>query len=322
MCALRKLGPRDLPSSELLRVANNAQYCVQARVIRLACDETRERFYCALTGEPLANDEEVNLVQFVERDAERGPDDDSLEGLRPFERPEFTRSIKAFLFKRTIENAPVSIFHRKEQPAVNHKRPRRASSSTKSNKRARTEQRQSCDAIWREMCSLGRALEQHAETAKFGEREFVSERKQLAHIFGLMNERNVVQIFDKLLVFYLEPCALSEEARRETSCRLFDAILDLIDALQLDPAIETHAVIRRLIEFAAKRRQSRATTDGAVYYYNPFTLFPLEETALFGTFPFLFVLLWAQGSDARRRTTQAAPMDPVTLQKRFGISCA
>ena len=311
--SMRRLSVDDGVPSELLCVINNAQYCTAARPVRLSFDPERERFYCCVTGEALENGEEVNWLQFVERDARRGGDDDRASGLdvigRPFEQEEFTRSIKSFLFKRVIDDAPVSIFRQKrEEDDDAPPRPikRKVSVSPEKKKKPRVER--SCDRLWREMCALTHWLDaperQSRVTNASGVRHYATECGQLNKVFGLMDEANFVALFDRLLSFYLGE-QQQQEAMQKLKCRLVESVLDLLDALQLDPLVEQESVVlRRLLLLALKRRRYRAELPAAGYFYNPFTLFAPEETGLFREYLFFFIIIFSQCVDVRRTERQ------------------
>lgn len=330
--SLRRLSADDGVPSELLRVINNAQYCTAARTVRLSFDPEKERFYCCVTGEPLENGEEVNWLQFVERDARRGGDDRaaSLDVIgRPFEQEEFTRSIKSFLFKRVIDDSPVTIFRTtSDDESLKRKALTDQSNNKKKKQQKRVRVEFTCERLWREMCALSQWLDAPARRERVtnarGERHYATECEQLNRVFALIDGDNFVALFDRLLSFYLRDEGVDEA---KLKCRLVDSLLDLVDALQLDPAVERESVVlRQLSRLAAKRRAYRTELPAAGYFYNPFTLFAPEEAGLFREYVFFFIILFTQSIDVRRTECGQLPIewryddDDESVMNRFALS--
>lgn len=106
MRGIRELNNKDWPLRELMKVANNMQYCIKAERVTLPVyDENAKRHYCAFSGLPLHSGEVVTLVKMVELSAVRylkEPEEEKILIDRAFESPEFKDSIRCFYMKTEI----------------------------------------------------------------------------------------------------------------------------------------------------------------------------------------------------------------------------
>ncbi len=106
MRGIRELDSKEWPLCELMKVANNMQYCIRAERITLPVyDENEKRHYCAFSGLPLHSGEVVTLVKMVEISAVRylkEPEEEKILIDRTFESPEFKESIRCFYMKTEI----------------------------------------------------------------------------------------------------------------------------------------------------------------------------------------------------------------------------
>ena len=101
---IRTLDSQVWPLHGLMSMANNMNYCVRAQKVTMKFDRTVKRFYCCFSGMELRDGETVTCIRIIENDAERlkewrqNPPVDR----KPFEAPEFTRSVGAFYMKEKL----------------------------------------------------------------------------------------------------------------------------------------------------------------------------------------------------------------------------
>jgi hypothetical protein len=101
---IRTLDSQVWPLHGLMSMANNMNYCVQAQKVTMKFDRTVKRFYCCFSGMEIRDGETVTCIRIVENDAVRlkewrqNPPVDR----KPFESPEFTRSVGAFYMKEKL----------------------------------------------------------------------------------------------------------------------------------------------------------------------------------------------------------------------------
>lgn len=109
---IRVLDSRQWPLHGLMSIANNMNYCVHAETVKMHFDRTKKRFYCCYSGLEIQNNETVTYLRVVENDATRlkeWRENPILMG-KPFESPEFTRSIAAFYLKKEL-CCPSTLFY-------------------------------------------------------------------------------------------------------------------------------------------------------------------------------------------------------------------
>jgi len=109
---IRVLDSRQWPLHGLMSVANNMNYCVHAETVKMHFDRAKKRFYCCYSGLEIQNNETITYLRVVENDAARlkeWRENPILMG-KPFESPEFTRSIAAFYLKKEL-CCPSTLFY-------------------------------------------------------------------------------------------------------------------------------------------------------------------------------------------------------------------
>lgn len=109
---IRVLDSRQWPLHGLMSIANNMNYCVHAETVKMHFDRSKKRFYCCYSGLEIQNNETVTYLRVVENDATRlkeWRENPILMG-KPFESPEFTRSIAAFYLKKEL-CCPSTLFY-------------------------------------------------------------------------------------------------------------------------------------------------------------------------------------------------------------------
>jgi hypothetical protein len=108
---LRTLDSTVWPLHGLVSSLNNMNYCVFVKRVIVRFDKNKRRYYCAYSGLPIESGETVTWIKLVENDAERTALWRSQKILigRPFEAPEFTRSIVSYYVKSQL-CCPHSIF--------------------------------------------------------------------------------------------------------------------------------------------------------------------------------------------------------------------
>lgn len=101
---IRTLDARQWPLHGLMRAANNMNYCLEVQTVKMNFDRSKRRFYCCFSGTEIQDGETVTLLRLVENDAERlkaWRENPIISG-KPFEAPEFTRSVCAFYMKKEL----------------------------------------------------------------------------------------------------------------------------------------------------------------------------------------------------------------------------
>lgn len=101
---IRTLDSRVWPLHGLMKTANNLNYCVHAESVKMKFDRTKRRFYCCYSGKEIKDGETVTCLRVVENDAQRlkeWRENPTIIG-KPFEAPEFTRSVYAYYMKKEL----------------------------------------------------------------------------------------------------------------------------------------------------------------------------------------------------------------------------
>lgn len=101
---IRTLDSKVWPLHGLMSLANNMNYCVKAETVKLKFDRTVKRFYSCFSGIELQDGQEVTCLKVVENDAVRLKEwrDNPPINRKPFETPEFTRSIGVFYLEKNL----------------------------------------------------------------------------------------------------------------------------------------------------------------------------------------------------------------------------
>ena len=101
---IRTLDSHVWPLHGLMACANNLNYCVHAETVKLSFDRNMRRFYSCYSGRELHNGQVVTCIRFVENDAIRLKEwrDNPPSNRKPFETPEFTRSVCAFYLEKEL----------------------------------------------------------------------------------------------------------------------------------------------------------------------------------------------------------------------------
>jgi hypothetical protein len=110
--AIRTLDPKVWPLHGLATMLHNANYVVHAKRVITKFDRVKCRFYCCFSGLEIKNGETVTWIKVVENDAERlaAWHENTVLLNRPFEAPEFKRSVASFYMKSEL-CCPVSLFY-------------------------------------------------------------------------------------------------------------------------------------------------------------------------------------------------------------------
>jgi len=101
---IRTLDSHVWPLHGLMSVANNLNYCVRAETVKMSFDRNVKRFYCCYSGKEIQDGEIVTCIRVVENDAVRLKEwrDNPPSNRKPFEMPEFTRSVGAYYLKKQL----------------------------------------------------------------------------------------------------------------------------------------------------------------------------------------------------------------------------
>ena len=112
MQMIRTLDSRVWPLHGLMSMVNNMNYCVHASTVKMNFDRSKQRFYCCYSGTEIHDGETVTYLRVVENDAERLKEwrENPMMINKPFEAPEFTRSLAAFYMKRELCCASTLLF--------------------------------------------------------------------------------------------------------------------------------------------------------------------------------------------------------------------
>lgn len=110
--AIRTLDPKVWPLHGLASMMHNANYVIHAKRVVTKFDRTKCRFYCCFSGLEIKNGETVTWIKVLENDAERlaAWHENAVLPNRPFEAPEFKRSVASFYMKSEL-CCPVSLFY-------------------------------------------------------------------------------------------------------------------------------------------------------------------------------------------------------------------
>lgn len=109
---IRVLDSRQWPLHGLMKMVNNMNYFVHAESVKMRFDRTKKRFYCCYSGLEIQNNETVTCLRLVENDAERLKEwrENPISIGKPFEAPEFTRSIAVYYMKKEL-CCPSTLFY-------------------------------------------------------------------------------------------------------------------------------------------------------------------------------------------------------------------
>lgn len=109
---IRVLDSRQWPLHGLMKMVNNMNYFVHAESVKMRFDRTKKRFYCCYSGLEIQNNETVTCLRLVENDAQRLKEwrDNPISVGKPFEAPEFTRSIAIYYLKKEL-CCPSTLFY-------------------------------------------------------------------------------------------------------------------------------------------------------------------------------------------------------------------
>lgn len=101
---IRTLDSHVWPLHGLMALANNMNYCIRAETVKLSFDRSERRFYSCFSGRELHDGETVTCIRVVENDAVRLKEwrDNPPSHRKPFETPEFTRSVGAFYLEKEL----------------------------------------------------------------------------------------------------------------------------------------------------------------------------------------------------------------------------
>lgn len=101
---IRTLDSHVWPLHGLMSLANNMNYCVHAETVKMQFDRTARRFYCCYSGLEIENGETVTCLRVVENNALRLKEwrDNPPSNRKPYEMPEFIRSVGAFYLKKAL----------------------------------------------------------------------------------------------------------------------------------------------------------------------------------------------------------------------------
>lgn len=108
---IRTLDSHVWPLHGLMALANNLNYCVCASTVKLSFDRNVKRFYSCYSGLDLQDGQTVTCLRVVENDALRLKEwrDNPPSNRKPFETPEFTRSIGVFYLEKEL-CCPATLF--------------------------------------------------------------------------------------------------------------------------------------------------------------------------------------------------------------------
>jgi hypothetical protein len=248
---MRKLGSEDHALHELLLLVNNMEYCVSYSRPVLQFDTQQERFYCCASGQEFSPGQEAHCLTFVQRDAERDKewkDYKLIEG-REFEKPQFRRSVRTFLFKLQLPG-PVSLFPGKRAATV----PQLAA-------RERKKARRSDESLQWELMGVLVATLEHQPELRYREWRYGAEKRQIGAVLaGIKSAESAVALFDKVMQYFIQSAAsdaewrvqLNAEQMAAEKCALFESVLDWLDTLA-PRGDQSHPLVAQLRQFAQKR---------------------------------------------------------------------
>ncbi len=113
----RVLKNEDFPAHGLLRTITNMSCCVACNKIRMSFDNSKKRYYCAITGDEIMDGEEVCRFLFIENDAvyEKNWVDYKIIEPRVFESDDIKKSVRVYLVKLSSSSTPITLFPNKRK---------------------------------------------------------------------------------------------------------------------------------------------------------------------------------------------------------------
>lgn len=295
---MRKLSSEDHPMHELLLALNNLEYCASYKRQVLQFDPQQERFYCCVSGQELAPGEEAHCLTLVLRDAERDKerkDYKLIEG-REFEKPQFRRSLRTFLFKLELAG-PVSLFAGK----------RAATRQLEVRERKRV--RHSDEKLQWDLMGVLLATLEKQPALRYRVWQYGAEKRQIGAIINsIADAGSATTLFGKVMQYFIQSAAatttdgepLSDEQMRDEKNALFESVLDWLDTLA-PRGDQPHPLIAQLKQFAQKRAKQASVLLDARHPYL-----------------FLFVFLYQCVRD-ERRARQWAPVEQAEQLAQMGL---
>lgn len=288
--AIRALDPKVWPLHGLASMLHNANYVIHAKRVVTKFDRTQRRFYCCFSGLEIKSGETVTWIKVVENDAERlaawqvnnGSAASAMRIDRPFESPEFKRSVASFYMKTEL-CCPISLFYAPFSQAyktrfASHFTPktisvdlkRKATTDSPSKavpKRARQEVHHPLAQVMLHLVSIVRgdddddALWFHDELVKY-RKNYASEKTEIISVFEAMREKTYTVDLQRVLYYCLlgSPYYDIESASPNTQLRHIADFLDaVLDFFELCSTVKhaTSILAQRLTLSIEKRKNHR-----------------------------------------------------------------